>query len=134
MSKRRSNRSCAVVALSILVASATAPLPMLAQRGGSSIIDAPFAPTIDELSRRHFDMLFRGILLDSVRRVLADSIIRKAVSAQLQLDRSTPDVWSKLRAIIDGRNKAARELLTSDADRATLDSNIARFFPPPGPR
>lgn len=134
MPKQRSNRCKVVLGLSIFVALSAAPLPMLAQRTGSPTIDAPFAPTIEELSRRHFDMLFRGILLDSARRARADSIVRKAVTAQLHLDRSTADVWSKLRAIIDRRNTAVRQLLTSDADRATLDSNIARFFPRPGPR
>jgi hypothetical protein len=126
MEKRVSKRSGAVLALWVLLMLCSAPRLMLGQ--------GTYPATVEGLTRRHSDLLFRGIVLDSVQRARADSIVRVAAQAQIALDPSASDVWSKLRQVLERRNVALRGLLTSEADRATFDSNVTRFFPPPEKR
>jgi hypothetical protein len=73
-------------------------------------------------SRTFVAGLFDGIRLTAEQERRAQEIIAESITAQLTVTLRNGDGWVRLAEVQERRDRALRELLSSDTDRALFDS------------
>jgi predicted phage tail protein len=68
---------------------------------------------------------FNGITLNADQTAKAKTVIVTAREALAALDRQAPDFAEKMGAANNTRNADLKALVSSDADKAKLDENLA---------
>jgi Spy/CpxP family protein refolding chaperone len=109
----------AVAVLAVMAGSAAAQGGGGGGMGGGQQMD-PAA-----MAARQVDMLFKDITLTDANKAKATEILTKAGADSRAIDRSAPDAQEKRAAITKKRNDDLKALLTSDADKAKFDANLA---------
>jgi Spy/CpxP family protein refolding chaperone len=105
----------AIVGLSMAMAGTA-----MAQGGGGGMQMDPAA-----MATRTIGGLFKDITITDAQKASATEIITKAMTDSRAIDRTAPDAMEKRGAISKARNEALKALLTSDADKAKFDANLA---------
>jgi Spy/CpxP family protein refolding chaperone len=77
------------------------------------------------MATRMIDGLFKDITITDAVKAKATEIITKTMTDNRAIDRSAPDAMEKRQANTKARNDALKALLTSDADKAKFDANLA---------
>ncbi len=77
------------------------------------------------MAQRTIDGLFKDITITDAVKAKATDIITKAMTESRAIDRAAPDAMEKRQAISKARNEALKALLSSDADKAKFDANLA---------
>ena len=77
------------------------------------------------MAQRQIDGLFKDITLTDAVKAKAAEIITTAITDSRAIDRTAPDAMEKRQAIMKARGEALKALLTSDADKAKFDANLA---------
>ena len=90
--------------------------------GGGRMQMSPEAADSATLARS-----FNGITLTADQTAKAKAIIKAAREANMSIDRQAPDAREKMQAANAKRAADLKALLTSDADKAKFDENVANM-------
>jgi Spy/CpxP family protein refolding chaperone len=77
------------------------------------------------MAQRQIDGLFKDITITDAVKAKATEILTKAMTDNRAIDRTAPDAMEKRQANTKARNDALKALLTSDADKAKFNANLA---------
>lgn len=94
-----------------------------AQGGGGGGGRAQMSPEVRDSTT--LARAFNGITLNADQTAKAKTVIVTAREALAALDRQAPDFAEKMGAANNTRNADLKALVSSDADKAKLDENLA---------
>ena len=106
----------AIVGLTMVMASTA-----MAQGGGGGGMQMDPAA----MAQRQIDGLFKDITITDAVKAKATELIAKTMTDNRAIDRAAPDAMEKRQANTKARNDALKGLLSSDADKAKFDANLA---------
>ena len=112
-------RMLAVVAMGLVMAGSASA------QGGGGGGGGGGRGTPEQMLERNMTRLFNGITLTDAQKAKATEILKKAMEANMGLDRQAADFRDKMTESNNKRNADLKALLTSDDDKKKFDENAA---------